>query len=115
MPVGVIRGEGLGGSGGGGSRPLAEGYGYGTGSYTVNLQSITVPLASYYSNYGSRSSGPSGEGHWIDVYRNGQYQVAGVDFFESPVRGPGATYITFSQNIPAPSSSEVIVFIVYKL
>jgi len=114
MPIGRIRGEGLSG-GSNQSRPLAEGYGYGTNSYIVNIQSLTVPVQSYYSNYGSRSSGPSGEGHWIDVYRNGQYQVASVDFFESPIQGPGATYITFSQNIPAPSPSEVIVVIVYKL
>ena len=111
MPIGIMRDD----DAGLGNLPLAEGYGYGTDSYTINLHDLTVPVESYYSNYGSRSSGPDGEGHWIDVYRNGQYQVAGLDFFESPVVGNGATYFSFSQLIPAPSADEVIVVIVYKL
>jgi len=113
MPIGIIRGGSL----NPGSAPLsvAEGYGYGTNTRIVNLLDLVVPVPSYFSNYGVSSSSTTGEGHWIDIYRNGQYQVAGVDFFESPVRGTGATYVTFSEVLPAPTPEEIIVVIVYKL
>jgi len=114
MPIGIIRKPTLGG-GGGTPLSLAEGYGYGTNSHTINLLELLVPVSSYFSNYGVRSSGVTGEGHWIDIYRNGQYQVAGLDFFESPVRGSGATYFTFSEILPPPSPEEIIVVIIYKL
>lgn len=113
MPIGVMRDDDA--PGGGDNLPLAEGYGYGDNSYTINLHELTVPVESYYSNYGLAGSGEEGEGHWLDVYRNGQYQVAGLDFFESPVVGAGASYFTFSELIPPPSSEEVIAVIVYKL
>jgi hypothetical protein len=114
MPIGIMRDEDAGG-GGGDNLPLAEGYGHGDDSYIINLHELEVPVESYYSNYGFTGSGADGEGHWIDVYRNGQYQVAGLDFFESPVNGTGATYFSFSELIPPPSAEEVIAVIVYKL
>jgi len=113
-PIGIMRDD-EGGGGGAGNLPLAEGYGHGTNEYMISLHELEVPVESYFSNYGSTGSGASGEGHWIDIYRNGQYQVAGLDFFEDPVMGSGASYITFSESIPAPSPEEVIVVIVYKL
>lgn len=113
MPIGIMRDDDAGA--GNGNLPLAEGYGHGSDSYIINLHELEVPVESYYSNYGSRESGPDGEGHWIDIYRNGQYQVAGLDFFESPVLGTGATYFSFSELIPPPSAEEVIAVIVYKL
>jgi len=103
------------GGGGGNNLPLAEGYGYGSGTFIINMHELQVPVESYYSNYGLAGSGEEGEGHWIDVYRNGQYQVAGLDFFECPIIGSGATYFSFSELIPAPSSDEIIAVIVYKL
>ena len=113
MPIGIMRDDD--GGTGEGNLPLAEGYGHGTDSYTVSLHELEVPVESYFSNYGATGSGPDGEGHWIDIYRNGQYQVAGLDFFEEPVAGSGATYFTFSEALPAPSPEEIIVVIVYKL
>lgn len=113
MPIGIIRGGSLGA--GGSPLSVAEGYGYGTNNRIVNLLALTVPVPSYFSNYGVRNSNTTGEGHWIDIYRNGQYQVAGIDFFESPIKGTGATYFTFSGLLPAPTPDEIIVVIVYKL
>lgn len=95
--------------------PLEEGYGSGTGQYLYYLNQMTVPIVSYYSNSGIKSSGQAGEGHWMDIYRNGQYQIAGVDYHESPSRGTGQTFIIWDQAQPAPDKTETIGVIVYRL
>jgi len=94
--------------------PLAEGYGKGTGKFVFFLIDMDIPIPSYYSNAGIKSAGPDGEGHWMNVFRNGARQIAGIDYSESPVRGSGQIFIVWSNNSPPPAIDEMIEIEVFR-